>query len=150
MPGGALFWVRVCGPSAIHSRSRVAAKLYQKNGGLPKERPPFWLRMNRLVRGLSRFRALDGGQLRGVDLDAARLLLFRHDALQIDMEQAVLQARGLDLDMLGELEAALEAPAGDALIEKGVRLVGGVGLALAGDGEHAVLHIDRQVAFGKA
>ena len=86
-------------------------------------------------------------EVRRIDGDAAGLFLFRHDALQVDMEQAVLQAGGLDLDMLGELEAALEGAAGDALVQE-------VGLcalfALAGDGQHAILHVHRQVLVGKA
>ena len=39
------------------------------------------------------------------------------------MQQAVFKPRGLDLDMLGELEAALEAAAGDALVQEGCGLV---------------------------
>ena len=34
------------------------------------------------------------------------------------MEQAVLKAGGLDLDMLGKLEAALKGAAGNALVQK--------------------------------
>ena len=67
--------------------------------------------------------------------DAAGLLLLGHDALQVDMKQAVLELGGLDLDMLGELEAALEGAAGDALVQVG--RLGGI-LALAGDGQNAV------------
>ena len=33
------------------------------------------------------------------------------------MEQAVLELGGADLDMLGELEAALEGAPGDALVQ---------------------------------
>ena len=40
---------------------------------------------------LSGLLALDGFQLRRVDGDAVGLLLFRHDALQLDMGQAVLE-----------------------------------------------------------
>ncbi len=88
--------------------------------------------------------------VRRIDRDAARLLFFRHDAFQIDMEQAVLKARGLDLDMLGKLEAALEGAAGDALVQerRACRFVSV--FALAGDGQHAVLDVHRQVLLGKA
>ena len=65
------------------------------------------------------------------------------------MKQAVLKAGGFDLDMLGELEAALKGAAGNALVQKGgLRLLNI--FALAGDREHAVLHVYRQVLLGKA
>src|SRR5579871_6185981 len=66
------------------------------------------------------------------------------------MEQTVLKTRGLDLDMLGELEAALKAAAGDALVKQRGLPVVGLALALAGDGEDAVLHVNRQVLLGEA
>ena len=93
--------------------------------------------------------ALDGPELRRIDGDTAGLLLFRHDALKVDMEQAVLKARGLDLDMLGKLEIALEGAAGDTLVQQRAGRLLGV-FALAGDGEDAILHVDRQVLLGKA
>src|SRR4051812_43258862 len=78
----------------------------------------------------SRLRTFNGLELGCIDLDAARLLFLRHDALQIDMQQAVLKARRLDLDMLGELEAALEGAARNALMqEAGLGLVGLFALA---------------------
>ena len=48
---------------------------------------------------------------------SAGLLGLGHDALKVDMKQAVLELGALDLDMLGQLEAALERAAGDALMQ---------------------------------
>ena len=53
----------------------------------------------------------------GCDLDGAGLLLFRDLTLQFDREQAVGELRPRDLDMVGELEPALEVASGDAAIE---------------------------------
>ena len=58
---------------------------------------------------LGGFGAFDGRELRRVDRDPAGLFLLRHDALQLDMEQAVLEPRALDLDMLGKLELRSKA-----------------------------------------
>src|SRR5581483_4877369 len=53
-------------------------------------------------------------------------------------------------DMLSELEAALEGAAGNALVqERGLGPVRDL-ITLAADGEHAVLHVNRQVLLGKA
>ena len=38
-------------------------------------------------------------------------------AHQVDVQEPVLQARTLDLHMVGELEATFEVPRGDALVE---------------------------------
>ena len=56
----------------------------------------------------------DGG---AADGDPARLQRLRHDALQADMQQAVLQVGALDHDVVGEHEPALERAAGDAAIQ---------------------------------
>ena len=65
------------------------------------------------------------------------------------MQQAVLQARGLDLDMLGKLETALKAAAGNALVQQ--RRGGLFGLVtLAADGQDTVLHVHGKLLFGKA
>src|ERR1043165_8836766 len=52
-----------------------------------------------------------------IDGDAARLFLLRDHALKGDMQQAVFQFGLPDLDMIGELEAAFEGAAGDALMQ---------------------------------
>ena len=51
------------------------------------------------------------------DLDLAGLGGLGDLADEVDMEEAVLQARALHLDMVGELEAALEGARGDAAIK---------------------------------
>ena len=76
-------------------------------------------------RKLRCFRAFDGLELRRIDRDAARLLGFGHDALQIDMKQAVFELGAFDFDMLGQLEFALEGAPGDALMQ-----IGGLGRPL--------------------
>ena len=53
-----------------------------------------------------------------IDDDLAGLLLLWNDALQFDMEQAVLETRAAHLDMLGQLEAAFKGAAGDALMQE--------------------------------
>src|SRR5690348_2874155 len=63
------------------------------------------------------------------------------------MEQAILELGALDLDMLGQLELALESAPGDALMQ-----IGGLGriFALAGDGQHAIGDFDAEILFRKA
>src|SRR5271157_1135542 len=89
--------------------------------------------------GLRRLLLLDGRLLgrRGRDLDLAGLQLFRNAADEVDMEQAVLKARALDFDMLGNLEMALEGASGDAAMQelRGLRLR----LGLAADSQRVVL-----------
>src|SRR5687768_13986745 len=51
------------------------------------------------------------------DRNLARLHRLRNLADEVDVEQAVLKACAGDLDMVGELEAALEGAGGDAAIE---------------------------------
>src|ERR1700761_7357767 len=100
----------------------------------------------------SRLLAFDGAQpivRRGgrVDRDAARLLLFRDDAFQVDMQQAGLQPGAPDHDMLGKLELARETAPGDALVQEGGLLTVFTG---AGDGEDIVLDLDAEVFLGEA
>ena len=68
---------------------------------------------------------------RAADRDPAGLQRLRHDALQADMQQAVLQVRALDHDVVGQHEAALERTAGDAAIQDLALVV--LGLDAAGD-----------------
>src|SRR5262245_8326261 len=51
------------------------------------------------------------------DRDLARLFRRRDFAHEIDVQQSVLEARALDLHMVGKLEDALEGASGNALIE---------------------------------
>src|SRR4029079_13535198 len=69
------------------------------------------------------------GGLGRLDGDHAGLLLLRDLALQLDGEQAVGELGALDLDVVGELEAALEVAAGDATVEELLLLGGRCGLA---------------------
>src|SRR5580658_6230862 len=88
--------------------------------------------------------SFDHGDVGAVDRDAARLLLLGHDALEVEMQEAVLELGALDLDMLGELEAALERAACDALIEI-ARLLRLFIAALALNSQDAIAHFDVQV-----
>ena len=54
-----------------------------------------------------------------VDRDAARLHRFRDFPLQVDDEQAVLEAGALDLDVVGQRELALEVARRDAAMQEG-------------------------------
>ncbi len=63
-------------------------------------------------------------------------------------EQAVLQLGALDLDVVGEHEAALERPAGDAAVEQVTLLA--LGLDLAGDEQRVVLHRQLEVVLAEA
>ena len=56
-----------------------------------------------------------GQRLTGRDLDPARLHLFGNLALEIDGQQTVGEAGAPDFDVVGQLEAALEAYANPAL-----------------------------------
>jgi hypothetical protein len=67
------------------------------------------------------------------DGDAARLEALRDIAHEVDVEQAVLEAGALDLDVVGELEAALERAGGDAAVQELRVLV--LGLLLAANVE---------------
>ena len=83
------------------------------------------------------------------DLDLARLQLLGNVALQIDVQQAVLQRGAQDLDMVGKLEAALEGARGDAAIEHLGAFAVGLFLALALDGQHVAVSLDGDVLSEK-
>lgn len=60
----------------------------------------------------------DGALARlGVDADWARLLLLGNLALKLDGQHSIGQAGAHHLDVIGELEDALEVAAGDAAVE---------------------------------
>jgi hypothetical protein len=66
------------------------------------------------------------------------------------VEQAIHQRSAGDLDMVGELEAALERARGDPLVEDlTFRLVGLV-LLLAADRQRVFFALERQLILGKA
>lgn len=80
------------------------------------------------------FGRLDLQKLAGArDWDRPRLHRLRNLAHKVDVQEPVLQARPLYLDMVGELEATLEGPRGDALVEHVTGLLLFVGLLLAAD-----------------
>src|SRR5208337_4899624 len=64
-----------------------------------------------------RFRRLHRTRRAVADRNLARTLGFGYFAHQIDMQQAILQTGARHLDVVGELEAALESARGNALIE---------------------------------
>src|SRR4051812_47781402 len=82
----------------------------------------------------------------GRDADRARLRRLGHLAGELDMEQAVVEAGADDLDVVGELEAALEGAAGDAAIEVGALLLL---LGLAGDHKRVLLDDDLEVVLAE-
>src|SRR5688500_12705676 len=63
------------------------------------------------------------------DRDLLRLHRLGHLAYQVDGQEAVLESRAGDLDVIGELEAALEGAAGYAAVEHLGAVVLGVLLA---------------------
>ena len=70
-------------------------------------------------------------------------------ALERDVKQAVLKVRTSDLDMVGQLEAALEGARGDALVQElglGFDLLG----LLAGNGQGVALGLDGDIGWGEA
>src|SRR3954452_8978056 len=79
--------------------------------------------------------------------DPARLHCLRNLADQFNLQQAVIKRRALDLDIIGQVELALERPGRDALIQE--LALGLVGLA-AFDRQHILLCGDRDLVGGKA
>src|SRR5580658_2549864 len=84
------------------------------------------------------------------DADLARLRRLRDLAHEIDVQEPVLERGASDLDMLGELEDALERARRDALIEHLALLLLGLGLLLALDRQGVLLGLDRDLGLGKA
>src|ERR1700682_4403328 len=60
------------------------------------------------------------------DLDLPGLGGLRDLADEVDVKQAVLQARTLHLDIVGELESALESACGNAAVEHLAVFLGGL------------------------
>src|ERR1700730_11143259 len=94
---------------------------------------------------------LDLQKLAGArDRDRPGLHRLRNLAHEVDVQEPVLQDRALDLDMVGELEATLEGPRGDALVEQVAGLLLAVGLFLAADRQPILLRLDREISVGEA
>ena len=70
--------------------------------------------------------------------------------LQVDMQETVFESGALDLDVLGELEDALEGAGGDALMEHFALLLLGLRLLLTLDGQRVLLGLDRKIGLGEA
>ena len=70
--------------------------------------------------------------------------------VQMWFQEPVRQAYALDHDMVGELEATLEGPLGDALVEHIAGLLFVVGLLLATDRQRVLLRYDRKIGVGEA
>src|SRR5712671_7622374 len=83
-------------------------------------------RSGRLLLGHLRLLRLDAG-----DLDGPRLHRLRYLAHQVDMQQAVVEARAGHLDVVGEAEAPLERAPGNAAVQIAAVLI--LFLRLAGD-----------------
>src|SRR5262249_11646652 len=102
------------------------------------------------TRGDLRRLRVDHLRARVADRDAARLHRLGDLAHEIDVQQPVLERGAPDLDVLGELEHALERARRDALVEHLALLLVGLGLLLALDGQRVLLRLDREVVLGKA
>src|SRR5439155_12301321 len=102
-------------------------KAPRKTGALPLIEPIEIVRLRGLL--------LDhlGRTVAAADADLARLHRLGNLAHEINVQESVLEMRALDLDMVGELEHALEGARGDTLIEGLALLLVGLGLFLAAD-----------------
>src|ERR1043165_330157 len=83
------------------------------------------------------------------DRDLARLLGLGELAHEVDVQEAVRELRAGHLDVVSELEAALERAGRDALVEH-LALLLGLFLLLAADRERVLLGLDRQFVLGEA
>src|SRR2546421_8143705 len=81
--------------------------------------------------------------------DLARLFRLGDFAHQVDVQETVRELRAGNLDIVGQLEAALERAGRDALIEH-LALVLGLLLLLTFHSESVFLGLDRQFVLGKA
>ena len=80
-----------------------------------------------------------------VNLDAARFIRFRDDALKIDIQQAIHQIRAFYMDVFSELEFALKVALGNALVQIGAFFL--LGSVCAFHDQQIVLGGDFQFAF---
>src|SRR5215471_18113636 len=100
--------------------------------------------------GLSRCLGLDSLAVRRrVDADGAGLHGFRDLAHQVDVQEAVLQARSLHLDKVGEPKYTLECSCGNALI-KNFSLPVITSLLFALHGQGVFLRLDRKLGLGES
>ena len=66
------------------------------------------------------------------------------------MQEPVLQARAVDLDIVGKLETTLEGSRGDALVEHVAGPFLGVSLLLAAERQPVLFRLDREIGVGEA
>src|ERR1700757_4257734 len=94
----------------------------------------------------SDLRMLDSADLVGLlaacNLDAARLHRFRQFALELDLQEAIVETGALHLHKIREVEAAFERPPGDAMVEVVALVLAGIaltsddqGVLIQGDGD---------------
>src|SRR5262249_5307329 len=86
----------------------------------------------------------------GVDRDGARLLGLWDLAHQVDVQETVLEACALHLNVIGKLEHPLEGPRRDALIEHVTALLFFVRVPFAADRERVLFRHDRELRLIKA
>src|SRR5262245_6810541 len=84
------------------------------------------------------------------DRDLARLLRLGNLAHEIDVQESVLEARALHLDVVGKLEDALERAGRDALIEHLTDGLLVLRLFLAFDRQRVFLRFDRKLVLAEA
>src|SRR5262245_52717232 len=84
------------------------------------------------------------------DRDLARLLGLGNLAHEINVQESVLEGRALDLDVVGQLEDALERTSRDALIEHLAVVLLVLRLFLAFDRQRVFFRFDRKLVLAKA
>ncbi len=84
------------------------------------------------------------------DRDLARLLGLGDLAHEVDVQETVLERRALHLDVVGELEHALEGARGDALVERLALVLVGLGLLLAADRQRVFLDLDVELGLARS
>ena len=84
------------------------------------------------------------------DRDRPRLHRLWDLAHEVNVQEPVLQPCALDHNMVGKLEATLEGPLGDALVEHVSGLLLVVGLFLATDRQRVFLRFDRKISVGES
>ena len=113
-------------------------------GASPNGRGPNDFNLNRLGGFVGRDSLL---HLLCVDGDVPRLQLFRNLTCKLEVQEAVLELGTDYQDVVGELEAVLEGPAGNAAVQIAALLVLGL-RDMATDLQHVILdrHFDIVVA----
>src|SRR5690348_9726758 len=107
----------------------------------------------RVLNALGRFRVDHlrlGGYATIADRDLTGLLRFGNLAHEIDVQETVLESGALDLNMVGELEGALESASRDALVEHLVLGLLILLLFLALDGQGVFLRLEREFFLAEA